>query len=243
MSQQNEGLKAFIAGEDLQPYRRVKLSSGLGNTVVYADQADGNDYLGFTQHAADEGDHVTVRLKTAGKTYKAQASSVIVAGSVVYGTDDGKVGADDSGDPVGYSLEAASGEDVIVEVIPISAGSAEINGGSVAIEPENSNGTLPILFRKTGITNATLALDIVSPMPYKVEVVDWWLINRGTTTAYVSLKNGVLAIGNVMSGTVENARVQGTPIVNSVINAGGSLKVSTADAITFDIFVLAMKVE
>lgn len=37
MSQFNIGSKAFVAGEELEAYRRVKLSTGSGSQVEYAD--------------------------------------------------------------------------------------------------------------------------------------------------------------------------------------------------------------
>lgn len=117
MSQQNEGLKAFIAGEDLEPYRRVKLSTGSGDTVEYADQADSNGFIGITQHKASLGDHITIRLRTRGKTYKAEASEALVAGAALYAADDGKVADTAAGDQVATALEAASGDGVIVEII------------------------------------------------------------------------------------------------------------------------------
>jgi len=40
MSQFNIGSKAFTAGEAMEAYRRVKLSTGSGTQVEYADAGD-----------------------------------------------------------------------------------------------------------------------------------------------------------------------------------------------------------
>jgi predicted transport protein len=52
MSQFNIGSKAFVAGEDLEAYRRVKLSAGSGSQVEYADA--GEDFIGVTAAKASQ---------------------------------------------------------------------------------------------------------------------------------------------------------------------------------------------
>jgi len=49
MSQFNIGSKAFVAGEALEAYRRVKLSTGSGTQVEYADAGDA--FIGITAAA------------------------------------------------------------------------------------------------------------------------------------------------------------------------------------------------
>ena len=71
MSQNSKSPKTFEAGEDLAAFRRVKLSSGSGTQVEYADQSDSSGYIGVTLEAVSEDDHVAVALKGDYQTFKA----------------------------------------------------------------------------------------------------------------------------------------------------------------------------
>lgn len=115
MSQQNEGLKTFVAGEALEAFRRVKLDTGSGSSVVYAD--GGDSFIGVTQEKVDSGDNVVVRLKTTGKTFKMVAEEAFAEGATLYGADDGKVKDTASGTAQGTALEEATADGDIVEVL------------------------------------------------------------------------------------------------------------------------------
>ena len=115
MSQYNMGSKAFIAGEDLEAYRRVKLSAGSGSQVEYADA--GEDFIGVTAVKASQNEHVTVDLKTRGRTFKVVALDAITAGGDFYGADDGKVSAVVSGSIQGKVLEESADDLEVVEVL------------------------------------------------------------------------------------------------------------------------------
>jgi len=112
-----DGVKTFTAGEDLAKGRRVKLSSGSGTQVEYADAAD--DYIGVTLAAADSGDSVPVALKRAYPgTVEVEAAAAISAGATIYGAADGKVGTTSSGtDKFGVALEAASAAGAVIEAV------------------------------------------------------------------------------------------------------------------------------
>jgi hypothetical protein len=61
----NEGIRTFLAGEDLEARRRVKIKSATTTTppeVVYADA--GEDYIGVTEYAVESGDPIACRLNT-----------------------------------------------------------------------------------------------------------------------------------------------------------------------------------
>lgn len=111
----DNGVKTFTAGEVLAANRRVKLSSGYGDQVEYADAAD--DFIGVTQDAAASGDQVAVKLKGASQgTVEVEASVAITAGAIIYGATDGKVSVSSTGtDRFGRALEAASGSGAIIE--------------------------------------------------------------------------------------------------------------------------------
>jgi len=115
MSQFNIGSKAFVAGEDLEAYRRVKLSAGSGSQVEYADA--GEDFIGITAAKASLGEHITVDLKTRGRTFKVVALDAISVGGDFYGADDGKVSAVVSGSIQGKVLEESADDLEVVEVL------------------------------------------------------------------------------------------------------------------------------
>lgn len=116
MSQQNEsGLKAFTAGEDIEAYRRVKLDTGSGTQVVYADATE--DAIGITQEKVSSGDMVTVALVQTGRTYKVTAEEALAVGSSLYAADDGKVKVTVSGSCIGKALELATADLEIIETI------------------------------------------------------------------------------------------------------------------------------
>jgi len=115
MSQYNIGSKAFVAGEDLEAYRRVKISAGSGSQVEYADA--GEDFIGITSAKASQNEHVTVDLKTRGRTFKVVALDAITAGGDFYGADDGKVSAVVSGSIQGKVLEESADDLEVVEVL------------------------------------------------------------------------------------------------------------------------------
>lgn len=116
MSQQNEGLKTFLAAEALEAFRRVKLSSGSGDDVEYADA--GEAAIGVTQEKVSSGDPVVVRLLTPGKTFKMVASEALDEGATVYAADDGKVSDTSTGTACGTALEAATADGDVIEVLP-----------------------------------------------------------------------------------------------------------------------------
>jgi hypothetical protein len=115
MSQYNLGSKAFVAGEALEAYRRVKLSAGSGTQVEYADAGDA--FIGITAAVAEQGAMVSVDLKTTGRTFKMVAGGAVAAGGSFYGAADGKISATVSGSIQGRVLEAPAADGEIIEAI------------------------------------------------------------------------------------------------------------------------------
>lgn len=113
MSQYNIGSKAFTAGEDLEAFRRVKLSAGSGSQVEYADA--GEAFIGFTAAKALQGESVSVDFRDTDRTYKVVADGGITAGGNFYGANDGKVSATVNGAVQGKALEAAAADGEIIE--------------------------------------------------------------------------------------------------------------------------------
>ena len=122
MSQYNEGVKAFFAGEALAINRIVRLESADGDSVVYADEYDDDVILGVTKTAASSGAHVAVELFTPSKTFKLTVSGAVSAeNSALYLDDDGKVKNSGNGDVIAINLETASGDGARIECVPVFA--------------------------------------------------------------------------------------------------------------------------
>lgn len=119
MSQQTESnVKAFTAGEALAAYRLVKLESGSGTSVVYADEIDGNKSIGVTQQACADTGVVPVALKYGGRTFMVTADGAMTAGDEIFPANDGKVSNVATGKVrIGRTLETATADGDIVEAI------------------------------------------------------------------------------------------------------------------------------
>lgn len=240
MTQQTEsGFKTFTAGEALEAFRRVKLSSG---SVVYADA--GEEFIGITQDKVANGDPVTVALRSAARSYKAVAAAAVTAGAVIYGAADGKVDDAASGVAQGTALEAATADGDVIEVLLNNGVAGAIDGASTAIGDPTVNGSVPVVFALQGITDATTSQTIVTA-PFKFRIIDWWLISRDTGAANVKLVNVSTDASAVKAkGTTDDAIVRGGDVIEAQrdVAAGAALKVNASAAQAFDIFVMAIKV-
>ena len=239
MSQENLGSKAFIAGTDLEAYRRVKLSSG---NVVYADA--GEEFIGVTARKALSGEFVAINLRSASRTYKMVANGAITAGVTIYGALGGKVSASASGVAQGVALEAATADGDIIECFQNNGVAGAIDGASTAIGDPTANGAVPVIFAKQGITDATTSPVIVTA-PYKFRIINWWIISRDTTAANVKLVNVSTDASAVKAkGTTNDAIVLGGDVINAQkdVLITTALKVNASAAAAFDIFVMAVKV-
>ena len=114
-------IKTFTAGEDLAAKRRVKIDSSATTAdpaeVIYADA--GEDFIGVTQYAANDGDPIAIKMKNAPGTMEIEADvdSAIALGTVLYGADDGKISDASSGSAQGCSVEPGTVVDgAIIEV-------------------------------------------------------------------------------------------------------------------------------
>lgn len=115
MATQVDGnVKSFTAGAALNPFLRVKLSSG---TVVVAGA--GEEYIGVTQQEAASGAQVSVKLRSGSGTVKVTAAGAFSAGADLYGAAGGKVDDTVSGSIQFMALDAATAADDIVEVLPV----------------------------------------------------------------------------------------------------------------------------
>ena len=243
MSQENLGQKAFIAGEALPAYRRVKLANSVGDTVVFADAGD--EYIGITAAGADLGENVTINLRASDRTFKMTANGAINAGAVFYGANDGKISASVAGTAQGTALEAASADGDIIEAYPNNGAAANIDGATPAIVADGGNGSIPIVFSKQGITDASGAGIAIVTAPFKFRIISWHLISRDTNAANVKLNNnGTDCTSNKAKGTANDAIVLGGDVVAAQkdVAQGSVLKTIASGAAAFDVFVTVIKV-
>lgn len=115
MSQFNtSGVITKNADAAITAHQRVKL------TATGVDVAGDEEYaIGFAQANAAAGENVAVRLVSSQGTFKAVAASAITLGDTLYAAADGKV--ESTGTTARFvALEAASGADAIIEVLPTS---------------------------------------------------------------------------------------------------------------------------
>lgn len=115
-------IKTFTAGEDLAAHRRVKIDSAVSTAdpaeVIYADA--GEDFIGVTEFAADDGELIAVKLCTGPGTFEIECAvdSAIALGTVLYGAADGKVSDFSSGSAQGINIEPATVvSDAVIEVV------------------------------------------------------------------------------------------------------------------------------
>lgn len=138
-----EGLKAFTAGEVLDRFRRVKLNASDGK--VYMAAAD-EDELGITDSVAfNAGDNVSVRLRNTDGTRKVVCHSTCSKGAILYGAASGKVDDVNTGGRGRFkALEACLAADTIIEALPIEPG--DLRASSAADSTAVSNTTTETTF-------------------------------------------------------------------------------------------------
>ena len=127
-----DGPKTYIAGEDLEAYRRVKIESGTVTDppeVVYADA--GEDCIGITLKPAKDTEPIAVQGLAKDGTFLACAADSFARGATLYGAADGKVSDTASGTSYFVALGAAGANLDIVEIavhpfLATAAGSVSI---------------------------------------------------------------------------------------------------------------------
>jgi len=121
----DNGYKSFICGEAIGQHLRVKLNGTTGKLET-AGLAD-NDLGTVTREAFADGDVRTVAMRTKPGTIKMVAAGAIDCGAKVYTAAGGKISATGASTSYerGIALQAASGDNSVVEVMPVFAQVAE----------------------------------------------------------------------------------------------------------------------
>lgn len=249
MADTHKGTITLIAGEALEPYRRVKYHSSAGQ-VVYADAADGDGWIGVTLPGitADNtasGSPVTIELRGECKTLKMYCAAAVTANASIYPEADGAV-SDDAGTVVigtaaGTGTGSAAG--AIVEVHPNGGSGSVMNASNVAAWTTTAGDAPLIVIRKTSITAS--GDTTIGRTARAIQIVAAWVIQLGTTETDVVLKNGTTAFSTAISaGTGAGVKTEITTFTAASLDltASADLKanLATADATGVEIVVLAV---
>jgi hypothetical protein len=233
MSQYSEGnSKAFVAGEALNAFCRVKLSAG---TVIYSGVAE--DWIGTTEIAVANGEQVTVRLRTASGTRKMRVAGAFSAGAQVYGAADGEIDDVVLGQVQGIALEAATAAHDIVEVITGTDLAAVIGTLADAILG------VPLLIREQ-VAGSTVAV-FTADCPRKILIIGAWLIcSAAHANGTIKLTDGTNDITDAMICAVDKVVVHAGTIDDAynTIALGGSLSLVPANTGTGEVFILCIPI-
>lgn len=243
MSQSVNGVMTFIAGEALEPYRRVKLHS-TPTQVVYADASDGDSWLGVTLpevtgDAVASGDWVSVALRTSSACFKCMASAAVHAGDPVYPENDGKI-SDDAGTVViGTCIDSGTAASAIASFIPNNAAGCTIDPDAFVDADLDGAGT-PEIVLGGAFTFATATLtQTFATLTRKLRLIDFWVIARDTTAANIKLTDSSNDMtGNIAKGTNDATIVRAGTIVAAYdeVAAAGVIQVVASAACACDVY-------
>lgn len=112
----DSGVRTFVAGEDLTENLLVYLSAA--NEVSICGASD--QPIGVARTTVASGDLVGVFLLSKQGTITCTAGAAITVNAPVMPIAGGKVDDLAAGKPIGVALQAASGDGVLVEVLPLA---------------------------------------------------------------------------------------------------------------------------
>jgi len=243
MSQRCISPKMFTAGEALEAFRRVKLKTNTGDTVVYADQSDSSNYVGVTLQKVANGEQVAVLIKGDYCTFKVVAADSFAAGATLYAADDGKVSDTSSGNAIGTALEAAGADGDVVEAL-LNPTAASAYGAAGLINYEAANGAVPFIIKAELTATGAEDKTIIASFPRKALVTRAWMISRDTNAANVTLKNAGNAFTSAKAkGTADDAVVEFDIIAEQDEIAAAAAVIATfSAAASVDVFLLCVPI-
>jgi hypothetical protein len=166
----------FIAGEALEPFRRVKIESGTTTTppeVVYADA--GEQHIGTTGNVRiADGAPVAIIPRNATGTVEICAADTFSIGATLYGADDGKVSDTSSGSAIAVAKAACTTAGDIIEVVQFAVLST--TAGTVSF---TNAFTATATLQALGAEILQHIFSIQNPLPIPLTS---WMIGDGTNT-------------------------------------------------------------
>jgi len=130
---ENSGLRTYTANGALGANIRVKLTNASATVPVQVEVAGvGEQHIGITECAVASGDPVAVRLRTYPGTQEVVSAKTFAVGAILYGAAAGKVSDASSGSAIGQAMEACTGGDDVIEMVPYNVISTTAATVSVA---------------------------------------------------------------------------------------------------------------
>jgi len=172
-----DGIVTFMAGEDLEAHRRVKIdTSGTQSPIDVVYAGAGEAAIGVTEHAASDTYPVAVKLFTWGGTMEIEAADTWSVGATIYGAADGKASDTSSGSAIGVAKEACATAGEIHEIVTSPVLSSTAATVSIA-----DSGT----FTDAATVEAALAeiyQDLLSAQCFIPVPLTSWMLGNGTNT-------------------------------------------------------------
>ena len=115
MTQQvDTGARTFTAAGTIKRFATVQFGSG--GTITEADATSG--FVGVASEAAQSGDVISVWLTSKQGTSKMLAHAAITKGATLEAAAAGRVATHSSGTLIGRTLDTATAQGDIIEVVP-----------------------------------------------------------------------------------------------------------------------------
>ncbi len=114
------GPKTFTASEAIAKKLRVSIVAASATDPVGVEIADATTHgIGTNEVIAASGELCSIDLFSSGKSSEVVALTAFAVGATLYPAAGGKVDDAVSGTPIGTSLEAATADGDIIEMIPV----------------------------------------------------------------------------------------------------------------------------
>lgn len=147
-TQVNEtGIRTFKAGAAVTQYRRVKVDSN--GDVIHAGLDEKG--IGHALTTVASGDHVAVKLWNHPGTIKITCAAAVDKNDILYAAAAGKYNDDQAGTGAGLvkALEAGSGDDSLIEAMPLDTESSGLVYANIADSASVTNTTTETAFDKS----------------------------------------------------------------------------------------------
>lgn len=198
-------LREFDASGALGQYLRVKLNGSFQLALAGA----GDIELGTIETAAfAAGEAHPVRLRTAAGTAKMVASGAITQGSAVYGDAGGQVTATPNQNFIGYALNAASGQNSILEVLRVDTQSSL--PGQTVVEAHTANYAIVAADSGKTFTNSGAAGEVDFTLPVAAVGLQFSFSLNAAQVLKILPGNGTDQIGTASTATVPATGVPNT---------------------------------
>lgn len=247
-----KGVITVLAGEALEPYRRVKYSGSNDGAVTYADASDGDSWIGITLPNVEgdgtaSGDPISIELRNQGNTIKCQTGSAMSSkNATVYPSDDGKVQATGSVTIGTLAADSTGASGGYVSFHPTAAAGSAPDEEAIAVADATTDAGIVIGLEERGLTALATTHEIGKPARDLRLCRAWGVCRNGTTDSDVLLKVGATAIcaAITFTATDETVEFQLTDAVTEVA-AASTIYASIATALTapgMDIFIQCIPV-